>query len=63
MNSTLTAPTMPDPTSLFQSMVNMFGNAGTDAISVIGAAVALGLIVILALYVWRLLKKWLAKSQ
>ena len=54
---------MPDPGSVFQSMINMFGQAGTYALDVIGAAVSLGLIVILAMYVWGLLKKWLAKSK
>lgn len=56
-------PRMPDSTSLFQNMVNMFGRAGTIALYVIGGAVALGLLVILALWAWRLLKKWLASSK
>jgi hypothetical protein len=57
------APIMPDSTSLFQSMINSFGKAGTIALIVIGGAVALGLIVILALWAWRLTKKWLASSK
>jgi hypothetical protein len=57
------APIMPDSTSLFQSMINSFGKAGTIAIIVIGGAVSLGLIVILAMWAWRLTKKWLASSK
>jgi hypothetical protein len=57
------APIMPDSTTLFQSMINSFGKAGTIALIVIGGAVALGLIVILALWAWRLTKKWLASSK
>lgn len=61
--ATLTAPTMPDSSSVFQSMVDSFGTAGTYAIVVIGAAVALGVIVIVAMYIWRLAKKWLSASK
>lgn len=60
---TFTSPTMPDSTSIFQSMINNFGTAGTIAIAIIGAAVALGVIVILGMYGWRLAKKWLAASK
>jgi chitodextrinase len=54
---------MPDSTSLFQMMVNSFGRAGTLAMIVIGGAVSLGVIILLALWVWRLTKKWLAASK
>jgi hypothetical protein len=60
---TLVPPTMPASDSLFQKMVDMFGTAGTIALVVIGGAVALGLIVILAMWAWRLLKKWLNSSK
>jgi hypothetical protein len=60
---TLTPPTMPASDSLFQSMVDLFGKAGTISLVVIGGAVALGLIVILAMWAWRLLKKWLATAK
>lgn len=61
--ATLTEPTMPDSTGVMQKMVDTFGTAGTYAIVVIGAAVALGIIVILAMYTWRLLKKWLSSAK
>ncbi|MGO0063936.1 hypothetical protein ACTID9_28710 (plasmid) [Brevibacillus fluminis] len=61
--ATLTEPTMPDSTSVMQRMVDSFGTAGTYAIVVIGAAVALGIIVILGMYTWRLLKKWLSSAK
>jgi hypothetical protein len=60
---TFVDPTMPDSTSIFQSMINNFGTAGTIAIAIIGAAVALGVIVILGMYGWRLAKKWLASAK
>lgn len=56
-------PVMPDSTSLFQKMLNSFGTAGTIAIAVIGGAVALGILIIIGLWGWRLLKKWLASSK
>lgn len=56
-------PVMPDSTSLFQKMLNSFGDAGTIALSVIGGAVALGILIILGLWGWRLTKKWLATSK
>lgn len=60
---TLTPPTMPASDSLFQKMVDMFGSAGTIGLVIIGGAVALGLIVIIAMWAWRLLKKWLSSSK
>lgn len=63
-NSTaLVQPTMPDSSSVIQSMVNSFGTAGTDAIAIITAAVGLGVIVIVGMYAWRSLKKWLSASK
>lgn len=56
-------PVMPDPTSAFQKMVDSFGNAGIITVSVIGGAVALGIITILALYAWRFTKKWISTSK
>jgi hypothetical protein len=56
-------PVMPDSTSLFQRMVNAFGRAGTIALYVIGGAVALGVLIILGLWAWRLTKRWLATSK
>lgn len=56
-------PTMPDPVSTFQMMIDSFGTAGTIALAVIGAAVALGVIVILGLFGWRLTKKWLSAAK
>jgi hypothetical protein len=59
----LTPPVMPAGDSVFQSMVDMFGTAGTYGLVVIGGAVGLGLIVVLAMWVWRLLKKWLSTAK
>jgi hypothetical protein len=59
MNMVLNNPAMPDSTSIFQQMIDNFGTAGTVAIAVIGAAVSLGVIVILGMYGWRLYKHWL----
>jgi len=59
----LTNPTMPDNTSVFQKMVDTFGTAGTIGIAIIGGAVALGIIVILGMWGWRLLKKWLSAAK
>lgn len=59
----LTDPTMPASDTLFQKMIDMFGTAGTIGVAIIGGAVALGLIVILARWGWGLLKKWLASSK
>lgn len=60
---TFTSPTMPDSTSIFQKMIDQFGTAGTIGIAVIGAAVALGVIVILGMWGWRLAKKWLSAAK
>jgi hypothetical protein len=56
-------PEMPDSQSLFQTLVNSFGQAGAIALVVIGGAVGLGCLVILAMWAWRLTKKWLASSK
>lgn len=60
---TFTQPTMPDSTSIFQEMIDNFGTAGTIGLAVIGAAVGLGVIVILGMWAWRLAKKWLAAAK
>jgi hypothetical protein len=60
---TFTPAPVPDSTSLFQTMINQFGTAGTIALAVIGGAVALGVIVIVAMYGWRLAKKWLSAAK
>lgn len=60
---TLIDPTMPSSSTVFQNMVDTFGTAGTIAVAIIGAAVALGIIVILGMYGWRLAKKWLAAAK
>ena len=54
---------MPDNSSIFQKMVDMFGTAGTIGIAIIGGAVALGIIIILGMWGWRLLKKWLSAAK
>lgn len=60
---TFTEPSMPDSTSIFQSMIDNFGTAGTIGLAIIGAAVALGIIVILGMWGWRLAKKWLSAAK
>lgn len=55
-------PTFPSPVELFQRMINNFGSAGTIAVAIIAAAVALGVICILGLWGWRLAKRWLSAA-
>lgn len=56
-------PVFPNPQELFQKMLDVFGTAGTIAVAIIGGSIALGIICILAMWAWRLLKRWLAKSR
>lgn len=56
-------PTFPNPQEAFQKMLNIFGTAGTIAVAIIGGAVALGLLVLLAYWGWLLLKRWLARTK
>lgn len=56
-------PTMPDPTSLFQKLIDNFGTAGTIALAVIGGAVGLGILCILGIWGWRLSKRWLSAAK
>lgn len=60
---TFTDPSMPDSKPIFQKMIDMFGTAGTIGIAIIGGAVALGILVLLAYWGWGLLKKWMAKTK
>jgi len=60
---TFTKPTMPESTSLFQTMIDTFGTAGLIAIAVIGGAVALGILSVLGMFGWRLLKKWMSSAK
>jgi hypothetical protein len=60
---TFTSPAMPDTTATFQKMIDTYGTAGTIGVSVIGAAVALGVVVILGMWGWRLAKKWLSAAK
>lgn len=59
----LDQPTMPDSTTIYQDMIDNFGTAGTVGLAIIGAAVALGVIVILGMWAWRLAKKWLSAAK
>lgn len=56
-------PSMPNPQETFQRMIDVFGTAGTIAIAVIGGAVLLGIMCVLALWGWRLLKQWLSRAK
>jgi len=58
-----TQPTIAEPTSVIQTMLNGFGTAGTIGIAIIGSAIALGLLVLLAGWGWRTVKKWLASAK
>jgi type IV secretory pathway VirB2 component (pilin) len=60
---TLTPPTMPSNTTVFQTMIDTFGTAGTIAIAVIGGAIALGIISVLGMFGWRMFKKWISSSK
>lgn len=60
---TFTDPTMPDTQSLFQKMVDVFGTAGTIGIAIIGGAVLLGIMVVLARWGWTVLKGWLSRAK
>lgn len=60
---TFTDPTMPSTQSLFQKMVDVFGTAGTIGIAIIGGAILLGIMVVLARWGWTLLKGWLSRAK
>ena len=60
---TFTDPVMPDSTSLIQTMGDKFSVAGSYAVFIIGAAVSLGVISILGMFTWRLVKKWLSSAK
>lgn len=55
-------PVVPNPNELFQNMIDSFGVAGTIAIAIIGGAVALGILVVLSIWGWRMIKRWLKAS-
>lgn len=56
---TFTEPLVPSVQLIVQKMINTFGTAGTIAIAVIGGAVVLGILVVLARYGWGLLQGWI----
>jgi len=56
-------PTFPSPQEIFQIMIDTFGVAGTIALAVIGGAIALGILTVLALFGWRLLKRWMSAAR
>lgn len=56
-------PTFPNPQEMFQNMLDVFGNAGTIAMAIIGGAIALGIMCVLAMWGWRLLKRWLSQAK
>lgn len=58
-----TPPTFPNPQQLFQRMLDVFGTAGTIAMAIIGGAIALGILCVLAMWAWRLLRNWLARAK
>lgn len=56
-------PVFPDPVELFQQMLNTFEPSGEIALAIALAAVALGVIVVIGIYGWRISKKWLRASK
>lgn len=60
---TFTDPAVPSPNTLFQKMIDIFGTAGTIGIAIIGGAIALGIVVVLARWGWSMLKKWLSSAK
>lgn len=56
-------PTFPNPQELFQKMLNAFGTAGTISVAIIGGAIALGIFCVLAMWAFRLLKRWLSQAK
>jgi hypothetical protein len=60
---TLTPPTAPQATSIVNQLLGGLGDAGTIGLAVIGAAVALGLMILLAGWAWRTVKKWISTAK
>lgn len=56
-------PTFPNPQEMFQRMLDTFGTAGTIAVAIIGGAILLGIVCVLAMWAWRLLKNWLYRAK
>lgn len=56
-------PALPNPSEIFQKMLDSFGTSGWIAHWIIMAAVALGVIVILGIWGWRMAKRWLMVSR
>lgn len=56
-------PSMPSPESMFQGMLDVFGTAGSIAVAIIGGAILLGIICVLAMWAWRLLKRWMLRTK
>lgn len=56
-------PVFPDPISIFQRMIDSFGTSGMIAKAIITAAVALGVVVVLGIWAWRLAKRWMARTR
>lgn len=59
----LVPPILPDSDETMQKMVNGFTEAGRIGIVIIGGAVSLGVIVILARWAFRMTKRWLARAK
>lgn len=56
-------PEFPSPGGMFQGMIDHFGVAGTIALAIAGAAVALGILVMLGFWGWRVARKWLNSAK
>lgn len=60
---TLTSPTMPDATATYQSFGGIFSDGGTIALFVIGAAISLGAILLVAKFGWGTVKSWITRAN
>jgi hypothetical protein len=56
-------PLMPNPSMMFQKMLDSFSDAGIVAVALIGAAVSLGILTVLGIFAWRSFRKWLASAK
>ena len=59
----LIPPQPPVPTSAIQSLLDDFGPAGRWLLVVLGAAVGLGICIWLSIYFWRVVRRWLSRSD
>lgn len=59
----LTQPTYPALSQAVTAGFGIFSRVGGYAIQIIVAAIGLGILIIGAMYLWRLIKKWLHTAK